>query len=886
MGIDLVRTVHTVVALFSILGLAGTAWSQGAASENRTAYAMHGFVAEPVAGPAFIPLKPGAIEPEGWLRDWAVAFRNGITGHVDERHPVYKNGWRGVLIYGWENDCIGRHSILSYGSGLPDSTNNGNYIGLDIADMNFRGGSFWDDKNSHTVNQLITDNDLDQWVHWAVTHDGPAWRLYRNGQEVGKAQSGRVDRPKNQGWTIGATTSASSRVSFRGGLADVAVYSNALSSDRIKAHYEAGKGGDEKRSYVTTVLADKPVGYWRLHETATNQPAKDETGNNLDGRYVGKVIFSQPGPDGATNSSVRFAGNTACVDLGNPDKLDLKSGNATLEAWVKLDGSARGTGWPLEQCAYWFDGMVRLALILHDDALLAKAKERFDVILNGLTDKSGSFIFWLEAQPNGFNSWAHSHFARAMVCYYEGTGDKRALVALRQVYEKFDLPVTGDCLDGIVNAEPMLETYALTGDKVILDRALATWQKISPRTWKEKGNTHGVCYDEASRVPFLFYPWTGNTNVLAYGMERIHYAEQNHGLPYGVHSGQEGLSGIGPSRHTESCDVATWPWLCHWAYLIDGGAEWGDRREATFFNAAPAVFSRDALLVTYFQSPNRMTQPTRAGYVKLTGPLCCVSNPMRCLPHHVMSMWMATPDRGLAATLYGPCKVNTLVGAEIPVKFECKTCYPFDENIAIAVEPSVPVDFPLYLRIPAWCKAPAIAVNGQTVKTQADGKGFVKVDRKWKSGDRVAINLPFTIRIETGKAPANLSAAVYYGPLLFALPLAEIDENRCDPKAKWNYALDVDLKAIEKEISVEQKTMPEKWDWPLDAPIVLTVPARSFDWKPTDANALPAAPVTEGTAEKVRLVPYGCTKFHVSMFPVTARLWDSRPDTASGQKTP
>lgn len=67
--------------------------------------------------------------------------------------------------------------------------------------------------------------------------------------------------------------------------------------------------------------------------------------------------------------------------------------------------------------------------------------------------------------------------------------------------------------------------------------------------------------------------------------------------------------------------------------------------------------------------------------------------------------------------------------------------------------------------------------------------------------------------------------------------------------------------------------MPHHWDWPLEAPLVLKVPVQAFDWNPTDTHALPDRPVTGTASELVRLVPYGCTKFRVSMFPVTARAW-------------
>ena len=89
--------------------------------------------------------------------------------------------------------------------------------------------------------------------------------------------------------------------------------------------------------------------------------------------------------------------------------------------------------------------------------------------------------------------------------------------------------------------------------------------------------------------------------------------------------------------------------------------------------------------------------------------------------------------------------------------------------------------------------------------------------------------------------------------------------------AKWQYALDAAAGPASADIKVERRPMPAHWDWPLDAPLVLTAPARSFDWKPSDAQALPDGPVAGTASETIRLVPYGCTKFRISMFPVTPK---------------
>lgn len=41
------------------------------------------------------------------------------------------------------------------------------------------------------------------------------------------------------------------------------------------------------------------------------------------------------------------------------------------------------------------------------------------------------------------------------------------------------------------------------------------------------------------------------------------------------------------------------------------------------------------------------------------------------------------------------------------------TEYPFGEHVTLSVAPEWPVRFPLTLRIPGWCDAARVVVNGQ-----------------------------------------------------------------------------------------------------------------------------------------------------------------------------
>jgi hypothetical protein len=78
---------------------------------------------------------------------------------------------------------------------------------------------------------------------------------------------------------------------------------------------------------------------------------------------------------------------------------------------------------------------------------------------------------------------------------------------------------------------------------------------------------------------------------------------------------------------------------------------------------------------------------------------------------------------------------------------------------------------------------------------------------------------------------------------------------------------------ITEGIQIERQPMPHQWHWQLEAPLMLRVPAKSFNWHPTELQALPETAIQDGESTSISLIPYGCTKFRISMFPVTARAW-------------
>jgi len=344
-------------------------------------------------------------------------------------------------------------------------------------------------------------------------------------------------------------------------------------------------------------------------------------------------------------------------------------------------------------------------------------------------------------------------------------------------------------------------------------------------------------------------------------------------LPYGLTSGHEELGGVGPFSTTEMCNAVDYSWSSIWLLRITGNATYGDRVERAMFNAAPGGIAPDFKSHVYFLSPNRidLQHPGKASaggtpaYAPKQFPLCCTGNLSRILPNYVMHLWMASGDGGLAATLYGPSETNTVV-AGAKVALSTRTDYPFGDEIVINVAPERPVAFPVHLRVPAWCSKPSIAVNGKEQPVKVDN-GFAEIKRTWTAGDVIRLNFPKEARVATGVcADGTPYASVFYGPLLFALPIPTVggDLNAPQPGAQFQYAL-----SKASIPSVIRHPMPARWSWGTSpAPLELTV--TGVDATFGEGFALPKQPVSAeaGKSQTLTLLPFGSTAFRVSMFGV------------------
>ncbi|MBP1660489.1 MAG: hypothetical protein H6P95_1681, partial [Candidatus Aminicenantes bacterium] len=117
--------------------------------------------------------------------------------------------------------------------------------------------------------------------------------------------------------------------------------------------------------------------------------------------------------------------------------------------------------------------------------------------------------------------------------------------------------------------------------------------------------------------------------------------------------------------------------------------------------------------------------------------------------------------------------VNLFIASELKwvekgVTVRQETRFPDEGMTTISVGAAKPVQMALRIRIPAWAAGPCVVrLNGKAIEVTSSPSSYLTIDRLWKDGERIEVDLPMALRLERLPDRPDVAAFVY-GPIVLA----------------------------------------------------------------------------------------------------------------------
>ena len=245
------------------------------------------------------------------------------------------------------------------------------------------------------------------------------------------------------------------------------------------------------------------------------------------------------------------------------------------------------------------------------------------------------------------------------------------------------------------------------------------------------------------------------------------------------------------TAYTETCAAIG---LAFWAQrmlLLDPAGTYGDVLERALYNGILSGVSLDGRSF-FYSNPldvdrlaweaaseaqrHEFDSPERQGWFRCA---CCPPNVARLLASLGAYVYGEDEETAYVHLFVGSTAYLHLGGREVALRQE--TDYPWGERVRIRVQPEFSDRFTLALRLPGWCLAPHLEVNGAPVAL--DGlvdRGYARLRRVWEPGDIVDLILPMPV--ERVRAHPRVTAdagrvALQRGPVVYCLEEPENGAN-------------------------------------------------------------------------------------------------------------
>ena len=402
-----------------------------------------------------------------------------------------------------------------------------------------------------------------------------------------------------------------------------------------------------------------------------------------------------------------------------------------------------------------------------------------------------------------------------------GTDDNQDRIPFREQYNAMGHAVRANYLYAGV-----ADVYAETGEEQLMKNLTSIWKDIVTRKMYVTGAC-GALYDGTSPDGTVYEP------------DLIQKVHQSYGRAFQLPQS---------TAHHETC-ANIGNMLFNWRMLQStGDAKYAEIVETALYNSVLSGVSLDGKHY-FYTNPLRISadfpytmrwSKVREEYIKLCN--CCPPNTLRTICE-AQNYAYTMSDDALWCNLYGESELTTTY-AGAPFVVKQKTGYPYDGKILLEVaEIAKKQPMKLYLRIPEWCDKASVKVNGKAVAVPTKANTYACVEREWRKGDRVELDLEMRVKLMESNPLVEESrneTVVKRGPLVYCLESCDIEGG----KKIDNVLIPADIELTPTEIVIEGSKM-----------IALDGKARLINeesWKDTLYREVGSA---DGEVQ-IRLIPY------------------------------
>lgn len=456
--------------------------------------------------------------------------------------------------------------------------------------------------------------------------------------------------------------------------------------------------------------------------------------------------------------------------------------------------------WQSEFWGKWILGAIPLYQYSRDETLLNNINKAVEGLLE--TQLQNGYIgnYSEKAQLQQWDIWGRKYSLLGLLAYYDLTGNKKALTASKKLADHLimQLETTGNNIIETGNfrgmascsiLEPIVLLYNRTSDKRYLDFAseiVRQWETVNgpnliskasinvaerfqfPDSWWSWENGQKAYEMMSCYVGLLeLYKVTGNPsylNAVIQTADNIMNTEINiagSGSSFECWYNGKSKQTV-PTYHTmETCVTFTWMQLCHRLLCVTGDSRYADEIEKTTYNALMASMKCDASDIAKYSPLEgyRFAGENQCG-MQIN---CCNANGPRAFALLPEFTYLTT-DSCIYVNLYSPSVTTLRLKNKQRIHLKQTTNYPVDNSIDIEVSPEKELSLPIALRIPEWSKIVCLKINNEEITDSIKSGEYFIVNRQWKQGDRISLELDMRARI----AEQNNSQAIVRGPIVLA----------------------------------------------------------------------------------------------------------------------